>query len=188
MVQRRRFRLYGLWSVFVPAPQLFLAQEVMLIVVLICLAVAYLRLVRSERGTLSVGDRWLVALPLGPFFGWITAANAVSLTSEAVRFGLVEGRGASEAVLGAILLLLGGVLAAGAVLAVKAGPAQGYLTYAATVLWAPVGVVANQYDASVLTTGAALVAAVPVVLAVAGKLLGRPGRRSKRTLSPGASA
>src|SRR3712207_4710142 len=96
------FACTGLWSVFVPAEQLLLAQT-MLIVVFLCLAVAYLRLARSERGTLSAADRWLVALPLGPFFGWITAANAVSLTSEAVRFGLVEARGASEALFGSTL-------------------------------------------------------------------------------------
>ncbi|MCA1717821.1 MAG: hypothetical protein LC781_13710, partial [Actinobacteria bacterium] len=92
------FACTGLWSVFVPADQLLLAQA-MLIVVFLCLAVAYLRLARSERGTLSAADRWLVALPLGPFFGWITAANAASLTSEAVRLGLVDGRGAGEALL-----------------------------------------------------------------------------------------
>ena len=52
-------------------------------------------------------------------------------------------------------------------------PAQGYLAYAATVLWALVAVVVNQYDASVLTTGAALVAAVPVALALLGRFPGR---------------
>ena len=173
------FACTGLWWVFVPARQLLLAQA-MLFVVLICLAVAYLRLVRSERGTLSAGARWLVALPLGLFFGWITAANAVGLTSEAVRLGLVDGRGAGEAVLGAVLLLLGGVLAAGVVLAGKAVLAQAYLTYAATVLWALVGIVVNQYDASILTTGAALVAAVPIVLALLRRLQGRRAHRQER--------
>jgi hypothetical protein len=86
----------GLWSIFVPQWQLVLAQA-MLIVDFACLAVAYLRLARSEPGVLSAVDRWLVAFPLGPFLGWITAANAVSLTSEAVRLGLVNGGGAGEA-------------------------------------------------------------------------------------------
>ena len=168
----------GLWSVFVPERQFVLAQT-MLVVVFICLAVAYLRLARSERGALSAGDRWLVALPLGPFLGWITAANAVSLTSEAVRFGLVDGGRAGEALLGSTLLLLGGALAAAVVLAGRTGPAQVYLTYAATVLWALVGVVVNQYDASILTTGAALVAAVPIVLALLGRLPGGWPRRGE---------
>ena len=85
------FACTGLWSVFVPAWQLVLAQA-MLVIVFACLAVTCLRLARSERGALSVADRWLVALPLGPFFGWIIAANAISLTSEAVRLGLVDAR------------------------------------------------------------------------------------------------
>ncbi len=173
------FACTGLWSVFVPAQELLLAQA-MLVIVFSCLAVAYLRLARSERGVLSTADRWLVALPLGPFFGWITAANAVSLTSEAVRLGLVDGRGAGEALLGAALLLLGGMLAAAVVLVGKAGPAQSYLTYAVTVLWALVAVVVNQYDASILTTGAALVAAVPIVLALLGWLPGRRAHRQER--------
>ncbi len=161
----------GLWSVFVPERQLVLAQ-LMLVVIFVCLAVAFLRFARAERGVLSAADRWFVALPLGSFLGWITAANAVSLTSEAVRLGLVNGGGASEALLGSTLLLLGGVLAAAVILAGKSGPVQGYLTYAATVLWALVGVVVNKYDASILTTAAALVAAVPVVLALLGRLPG----------------
>ena len=168
----------GLWSVFVPERQFVLAQA-MLVVVFVCLVVAYLRLARSERGVLGAADRWLIALPLGPFLGWITAANAVSLTSEAVRLGLVNSGGAGEALLGSILLLLGGILAAAVVLAGKSGPAQGYLTYAATVLWALVGVVVNQYDASILTTGAALVAAVPIVLVLLGRFTGGWPRRGE---------
>lgn len=170
----------GLWSVFVPERQ-FIPAQTMLVVIFVCLAVAFLRLARVERGVLGAADRWFVALPLGPFLGWITAANAVSLTSEAVRLELVNGGGASEALLGSTLLLLGGALAAALVLAGKSGPAQGYLTYAATVLWALVGVVVNQYDASILTTGAALVAAVPVVLALLGRLPGGWPRRGKGT-------
>ena len=174
------FLCTGLWSIFVPQRQFVLAQA-MLLVILVCLAVAYLRLARSERGVLSAADRWLVALPLGPFLGWITAANAVSLTSEAVRLGLVKGGGAGEALLGSTLLLLGGVLAAALVLAGKAGPAQGYLACAATVLWALVAVVVNQYDDSILTTGTALVTAVPIVLALLGRLPGAWSGRGNGT-------
>jgi benzodiazapine receptor len=161
----------GLWSIFVPERQLVLAQA-MLLVVFVCLAVSFLQLAHAERGVLNTADRWLVALPLGPFLGWITAANAVSLTSEALRLGLVTEGGYGEALLGSTLLLLGGVLAAALVLSGKAGPVQGYLSYAATVLWALVAVVVNQYDASLLTTGAALVAVLPIVLALIGQLPG----------------
>ncbi|HEX2739394.1 MAG TPA: hypothetical protein VHM69_03025 [Rubrobacter sp.] len=170
------FACTGLWSIFVPARQFALAQ-VMLLAIFACLAVAFLRLMRSDRGVVGRADRWLVALPLGVFFGWITAANAVSLTSEAVRLGLVEGGATGEVLLGTIMLLLGGILAASVVLASQAGPAHGYLAYGATVLWALAGVVANQYDASLVTTAAAAVAAVLVGRAL---LVAWRGGRSRR--------
>ena len=70
----------------------------------------------------------MVALPLGPFLGWVTAANAVSLTAKAVRRGLVAPGGAGEAALGTALLLVGALLACAVILAGRTGPVQGYLT------------------------------------------------------------
>jgi hypothetical protein len=163
----------GLWSVFVPF-RLFGLAQLMLLSIFVFLLIAYLRLSRyaGEHGT-SGGERWLVALPLGPFLGWVTAANAVSLTAEAVRRGLVAPGSAGEAVLGTALLLLGAILACAVILAGRSGPVQGYLTYGATVLWALTGIVVNQYAYSAITTGAALVGAVAVVLALLVALRGR---------------
>ena len=105
------------------------------------------RLARSECGVLSGAGRWLGALPLGPFLGWVTAASAVSLTSEVVRQGLVEGGGVGEVLVGTVLVVLGGLLAAAVVLLGRAGTTQAYLIYGVTVLWALVGIVVNQYEA-----------------------------------------
>ncbi len=163
----------GLWEILFPARQFLLAQ-VVIVVIFACAAVAYLRIARSERGVLSAAERWLVALPFGLLFGWITAATLVSFATTFVALGLLEG-GIGEAILGAALLLTGGLVASAVLLVGKAAPPQGYLAYAAAILWALVAVVVNHYDASVLTTGAALVAAVPVALVVASRLFdGRP--------------
>lgn len=163
----------GLWEILFPARQFLLAQ-VVIVVIFACAAVAYLRIARSERGVLSAAERWLVALPFGLLFGWITAATLVSFATTFVALGLLEG-GIGEAVLGAALLLMGGLVASAVLLVGKAAPPQGYLAYTAAVLWALVAVVINHYDASILTTGAALVAAVPVALVVASRLFdGRP--------------
>jgi len=162
----------GLWSVFVPLRQFLLAQT-MLLAIFAFLLVAYLRLARSDRSLFSGADRWLVILPLGPFLGWVTAANAVSLTSVAVGVGLVDAASISEALLGSVLLLLGGMLAAAVVRAGRSGPPQGYLAFAATVLWALVAIVVNQYDASLLTTGSAVLSATLVSAA----LFRRSGRQ-----------
>jgi len=153
----------------------FGAAQLMLPAIFAFLLLAYLRLSRCarDRGT-SRAERWLVALPLGPFLGWVTAANAVSLTAGAVRRGLVDAGGPAEAILGSVLLLIGALLACAVILAGKAGPVQGYLTYGATVLWALAGIVVNQYDFSPATTDAALLAAAPVAFVLFGAL--RDGR------------
>lgn len=160
----------GLWEILFPARQFLLAQ-VVIVVIFVCAAVAYLRIARSERGVLSAAERWLVALPFGLLFGWITAATLVSFATTFVALGLLEG-GIGEAVLGAALLLMGGLVTSAVLLVGKAAPPQGYLAYTAAVLWALVAVVINHYDASILTTGAALDAAVPVALVVASRLFG----------------
>src|SRR3712207_1336821 len=164
----------GLWSVCVPLRQFGLAQ-LMLLSIFIFLLIAYLRLSRYAREhDLGIGERWLVALPLGPFLGWVTAANAVSLTAEAVRRGLVAPGGAGEAALGTVLLLVGALLACAVILVGRTGPVHGYVTYGATVLWALTGIVVNQYAYSSVTTAASLLAAVLVAIVLVGAL--RVGR------------
>jgi hypothetical protein len=175
------FLLNGLWEILFPARQFLLAQAV-IVAIFVCAAVAYLRIARSEHSVLNAAERWLVALPLGLLFGWITAATLVSFATTFVAFGLLNG-GIGEAILGATLLLTGGVVASAVLLAGEAAPPQGYLAYAGAVLWALVAVVLNQYDSSVLTTIAASIAAVPVALVMVSKLFGRSVGRTKYALS-----
>jgi hypothetical protein len=181
------FFLNGLWEVFVPLRQPILLQLI-LVGIFACLAISYLRLVRFERGVLNPADRWLVALPLGLLFGWITAANAVSFNDTLVELELL-GVGVGGALVGALLLLVGATIASVMILVGGAGPWQGFLAYAAAVLWALAGVVVNHYDASLLTTGAALLSMALVAVALIGALRRRRphiegGRSSVR---PGAA-
>ena len=144
--------------------------QVLIAGILAFLAVAYLRLARvgTGRGAVGVAGRWLVAPTIGIYFGWITAANAVSLTSLVARSGLVSGGGFGGALFGAVILLVGGALAALVVRVGKAGVPQGYLAYGLTVLWALSGIVANQYQASAFTTAVAVVCAALVVWGLFG--------------------
>ncbi len=181
------FASNGLWEILFPARQFLLAQ-VVIVGIFAFSAFAYLRLARAAhvRG-LSGAERWLVALPFGLLFGWITAATLVSFATTFVALGLLGG-GTSEALLGAVLLLSGGLLASAVLIVGKAAPPQGYLAYAAAVLWALVGVVVNQYDASLLTTGAAVVAAVPVLVVLLGVLReDRPRPVAGETVRSGAA-
>ncbi|MDP9364412.1 MAG: hypothetical protein M3Q10_09355 [Chloroflexota bacterium] len=180
------FACTGVWSVFVPREQTLSAFGVFL-VAWVCLLVAYLRVAGSERRA-GRGTRWLVALPIGIFLGWVTAADLVSAHAALVEGGYLAPGGTAEAAVGAGLLLLGGVLAAGVVAAGRPGPVQGYAAYGGTVLWALAGVVVNQYGVEPLTAGAALIAAVPVALALGGwpPTFAQPGRGASRTAPSGA--
>jgi hypothetical protein len=141
--------------------------------------------VRWDRGVLSWADRWLVALPLGLLFGWITAANVVSFNDTLVEFGIL-GSGVGGALVGAFLLLVGAVLASAMILVSGVGTLQSLLAYATAVLWALAGVVVKQYDASLLTTCAAGISAALVALILFGALRrGRLQRGADRTAQPG---
>jgi len=175
------FGLNALWCVLVPAGQFF-ASLVVLSGIFACLALAFAGLVRTARERhLSVTERWLVALPLGPFFGWITTANTVSLPSGFVQTGTT-----GEAVLGSVFLLLGGALASAVVFsAARANaPAAFYLAYGAAVLWGLIGVVAVQYDRSLLTTGAAAISALILALVLLGALRGGRTRGTRPRAEP----
>jgi len=162
------FACTGLWSIFVPRRELILAQ-ISLLAIGLCLGVAFFRLIATARQRqLSPGERWCVGLVLGPFFAWMTAANPVSLYSFlAGPDGLLTDDRFAAELIGALVLLLTGTFAAVVVRAGKAAPPQAYLSYAATILWAVVGIVVNQYAASSLVTAAAVLAAVPVMAALA---------------------
>lgn len=158
------FFLNGLWEILFPARQLVAAQ-VMLLGVFLAAGAAYLiaqRQISDTRANVAPSGGLLVAPAVGLLFGWVTAATLVGIASTLAGLGLLAG-GIVEALLGAFLLLVGGLVACGALLAGGIGPFLGYLAYGATFLWALVAVVVEQYGESALTTGAAVVAAVCVL-------------------------
>ena len=163
----------GLWQILFPA-ELFVVSQVLLVGIVACAVAALVRLGRAhrERG-LGRAERWLVSVPVGLFAGWVTAAVFVGVATTLVGIGLLDG-GSTEAVLGAILLIVGVVVASVVISVVirsaRRGPAQGYVAYAGAVLWALVAVVANQYGASGITTLAAALGIIPVALALVAPL------------------
>ena len=171
----------GLWEVVSVVGRPGVAQ-VLIAALLGFLAVAYLRLTRAAPGTMGRLDRWLVALPVGIYFGWITAANAVSLASLLVRSGAVDGAGPGGATVGAVLLVLGSAAATVVVRVGRgSGPPQAWVGYGATVLWALFGVAANQYRASPPAAAVALGCAVLVASAFTGGRRGGPSPHPGRT-------
>jgi hypothetical protein len=181
------FFLNGLWEVASHLGWLALSQ-VLIAGILLCAGGAYLRLMRSKCGSPDQLDRWLVASTLGLLFGWITAANAVSLTSQAARSGPVDGGDAGGALLGSALLVLGTMLASAVIVAGRDGPWRGQLAYSGAVLWALIGIVADQYQASVLTTAVASLCTALVALMLFGALwTSRPRRTAGGNMRSGAA-
>ena len=172
------FLLNGAWSLVFLA-RLFVTSQVVILGAFLFAGAAFLLASRAD-GERRPGriQRWLVVLPLGLLFGWITAAALVGFATTLAAVGTLNG-GFGEALLGAGLLLAGGLIAAAVIRTSASGPWQGFLAYSAAVLWALVAVVVNQYDASLLTTAAAVVAAVPVVLSLRSTFRNKPpGRNS----------
>jgi drug/metabolite transporter (DMT)-like permease len=74
---------------------------------------------------------------------------------------------------GALLLIVGAALTCAVISVGRVGPLQGFLAYVGAVLWALAGVVVNQYDASLITTGTALLSAALVAIAIISTLRGK---------------
>jgi hypothetical protein len=142
----------GVWELLFPAREFVLAQ-IVLVGIFAAAVTAYLLVQCGASRDDRVG-RWLIAPAFGLLSGWVTAATFVGFATTFVASGVFSG-GPGEAVVGALLLVVVGAIACAVIVAGRAGPVQGCLAYAAAVLWALAGIVANQYDASLVTTGTA---------------------------------
>ncbi len=153
----------GLWTLIQLLRQPILSQAVILLILILVLT-ALFRLARlNRRGEVSTVQRWVVGLPTGSLAGWLTAANVVGFNDMLVREDVV-GSDLMAALVGAGLLVVGAVVAALVIFVSSGGPVLASLAYAAAVLWGLFGIVANQYDASVITTLAAVVCFVALVV------------------------
>src|SRR3712207_3769617 len=136
----------GLWELLYPTRQYVLAQLVFF-GILAGAGVVYLIAQRGIRAGATPSnrvERWLIAPAFGLFFGWVTAAILVGFVGTLVAVGVFAG-GTGEALVGALLLILGGLVASAVLLISRGGPLQGTVTYGVAVLWALVGVIVNQY-------------------------------------------
>ncbi|HKH11433.1 MAG TPA: hypothetical protein VKA73_09840 [Rubrobacter sp.] len=114
------FLLNGMWEISVLLRQPVLLQ-VIITGILACAAVAFVRLVRSDKSSLKKVDLWLVAPTIALLFGWITAANVVSFNDMLVELGLL-GTGLGSALVGGALLILGGLVTSAFVLVGRGDP------------------------------------------------------------------
>lgn len=167
----------AVWEVLFPARQ-FVASQVLIVAVWVCLAVAFARIVDGMRAGATAGERWLVALPIGLLFGWLTAATAVGVATTLVALG-VAAAGPAAVFGGAALLVFGAAVAGAVVARAKAGPWQAWIPYLAAVLWALAAVaVGHRSDAPAVAVTAIVLAVVLVAVAALVRPLQPGARRS----------
>ena len=135
----------GIWEVLFPAREFVLSQIVF--VGISTGAVVAFVLAQRGAGSGSRFDRWLVVPAFGLLAGWVTAEFFVGFVTVLVATGVFSG-GIGEALVGALMLIVGGAVACAVILARRTGPVQGFFAYGGAVLWALAGVVANQYPNS----------------------------------------
>ena len=133
--------------------------EVAIIVLLVSLAVVMARLATFPA---TVADRWTLHAPIAFYTGWVSVATVVGTAATGAWAGL-PSTGAVAVVLGVVMLLVTGLIAAGVA---TAGPAP--VAYAASVVWALGGILVA--GRPVLVAIAAVLAAVLVVAAVVRRI------------------
>ncbi len=136
---------------------------------LTCLILVY-RQISSWLTTPSGVETWFVSIPLSALAAWLTAASIVNI-SASLRFHGIDASEAAASLIGAVVLLAGGVIAALAVMRDR-----GNIAYAATFLWA----LAAIYSAGGQTaTPVGIAAALAAVVVLAGVFAGRRGAAAR---------
>jgi len=148
--------------------QLVVLAQVVIVALLAVLAVTLARL--TARPAEGAADRLLLHGPVALYAGWVSVATVVGAATTGTFLG-APGSGGPATVLGALVLLVTGAIAA----AVGARTA-GALPYTGAVVWALAWIVLMGPPLAVaVAVGVALVAVVAVV---AGRVLAAPrGRR-----------
>jgi translocator protein len=155
------------WILAFSAQAVVLAQ-VVIVALLVVLAVALARL--TAHPAEGVADRLLLHGPVALYAGWVSVATVVGAATTGTFLG-APGAGGVATVLGALVLLVTAVIAAGVVTRTA-----GALPYAASVVWALGAIVAMAPPLPVVV--AAVVALVAVVVAAARRV--RTAPRSRR--------
>lgn len=155
----------ALWAAYTQLYGLSAVSVAIILWTLLCLLCAYRR-ISSWDAKSSVAETWLVVVPLSALAAWLTAASIVNI-SASLRFHGIEASEAAAPLIGAAVLLAGGVIAA---LAVMRG--RGSLAYGFTFLWALAAIYSAGGQTAMPVGIAAFVAAV---LVLAGIFAGRRG-------------
>lgn len=162
------------WEILFPTRQ-FVPAQFVIVGILASLLVAAWRLAAHSRAHgLTGAERWLVALPLGLFCGWLTAATLAGLAITLRTLGVLPtGSGELLAVV-PILLLCGGI-ASGVLLLIRGLPTITAVPYAGAVIWAIGAIAVAQRGGSTPIVALTLTLIVVLLVALLGGISGRRG-------------
>jgi hypothetical protein len=151
----------ALWAAYTQVYGLSAISVAIILFTLVCLLAIYRSFARSGRD-FTKGERWCAVLPLSALASWLTVASIVNIAAS-LRFHGVEG-GYAAPILGAAVLVVGGAIAAAALMAGRGNP-----PYALVFLWALSAIYFAGGQAAGAIAAAAIVAAL---LVVGGAFLG----------------
>lgn len=158
----------GLWALYTQSIDLNFVSALIILFTLACLIVCLRAFTRHDGFT--KGELFLVVLPLSMLAAWLTAASIVNIAASLEYHGLDLGE--ATGLVGAAVILIGGIIAAAAVWNERGNP-----FYAIVFLWALAGIFAasrgGQQEVSVAAILAALIVAAATLLR-----LSRPGGAS----------
>jgi len=160
------------WEILFPTRQ-FVPAQLVIVGIFVSLLVAVWRLAAHSRAHGLTGmERWLVALPLGLFCGWLSAATLAGLAITLRILGaLPNGTGELPAVV-PILLLCGGI-ASVVLLLIRGLPIVAAVPYAGATIWAIGAIAVAQRGGSTPIVALALVLIVVLLIALVGGIVGR---------------
>jgi len=136
----------------------FALSVVAMLTLLISLIIIYQRL-GIGRQTVSSGERWLVHLPFSVYLGWITVATIANITAFLDFFNW-NGFGISPEIWTFIMLVVATIVAV-----LMAYTRKG-IAYWLVVIWAFIGIGAEQADTPLVANVAYLTTAIIVIIVV----------------------
>ena len=145
------------WAAYTQVYGLTAISVAIILFTLACLMIAYVRFSRWAR-SFTPGERWGAVLPLSALAAWLTAASIVNIAATLLYYGV--DLGPSVPLLGAAVILVGGLIAA-----TLAYGGHGNLAYAAVFLWALSAIYAAGGQRAELIGWAAMAAALLVIAA-----------------------
>lgn len=153
----------AMWALYAQLSGLDVLSSLIIIFTLLCLLSVFRALV--DPGSLSVGEKYLVALPLSALAAWLTAATIVNVSASLKYHGLTLDDAGLAA---AAVVIVGGLIAAATLWSGRGNP-----WYAAVFLWALAGIHAAAGDEQDLIRLATIISGGLVTVATIVRLAAR---------------